>query len=100
MLVKLINLLGFKEYVLVDESCMVEEMLDYLERTLLKSSGPDHQTVLLQERLFLSRSPRNNLELVDGFMLTNYGVKDGSTIFVFLKFEAEEYRVTGVLLGQ
>ena len=99
MLVRITNLMGFGEDVWVKRTTTVEEMLDYLERALLRSGGPDQRTILLQERFFLSRSPRNNLELVDGFMLTDYGVKDGSTIFVFLKLNAAgECRVTGMLL--
>ena len=91
--------MGFGKDGLVDESCTVEALLDYLERTLLMSCGPNHQKILLQERLFLSKSPRNNLELVDGFLLKDYGVRDGSTIFVFLNLNAAgEFKVTGVLL--
>ena len=98
MLVKLTTLLGYEECVIINESCTVEALLNYLVRTLLASTGPDHQKELLQERLFLSKTPRNNLELVKGFMLTDYGIKDGSTIFVYLKLEDGEFKVTGMLM--
>ena len=92
MLVKLITLMGYEEFVEIDESCTAEALLNYLVRKLLTSTGPD------MEKLFISKTPGNDLEIRKGFMLTDYGVKDRSTIFVFLKLEAEELRVTGVLL--
>ena len=92
MLVKLITLLGYEEVLIVDERCTAEAMIDYVTKELETSTGPD------MERLFMSKTPKNDLELRKGFMLKDYGIKDGSTIFVYVKLEDGKFRVTGVLM--
>ena len=92
MLVKLITLLGYEEPLIVDEKCTAEAIINHVSEALDTSTGPD------MERMFLSKTPGNDRELRKGFFLEDYGIKGGSTIFVYVKLEDGKFRITGVLM--